>query len=328
MSRWAILPGVVILAVLGYLPYLFGPGTTGQLVDFFTLLTLGITWNLLAGYAGLVSVGQQAYIGLGAYSLLWLAQHGVEPFLALPIAAVFCTVAAIPISFLVFRLRGGYFAIGTWVVAEVLSLLTIRSSSLGGGTGTNVPGFDGFGAVLLGADTYWATLAVVVVVLLGGYLLLRTPVGLSLTAVRDDEVAARSVGVRVSGAKRVVYLFAGFGAGAAGGLIAISQLNVQASNVYGVQWSAYMIFVVLIGGIGTLEGPILGTIVFYVLQQELSSYGGWYLIVLGTVAVAMAIFLRQGLWGVAERFGARLFPVGYRVDRPAARRPGRTTVEP
>jgi branched-chain amino acid transport system permease protein len=311
-SRWAIGPGVVVLAVLVYLPYLVGPNSTTTMVNFFILLVLGMTWNLLAGYAGLVSVGQQAYIGIGAYATLWFAQHGVEPFAALPIAAVCCAVAAIPLSWLVFRLRGGYFAIGTWVVAEVLALLTIRQASLGGGTGTNVPGLD-FDPVVLGAVTYWAALGVAVVTLGCCYIVLRSRVGLALTAVRDDEAAARAVGVLVPRAKRIVYLVAALGAGAAGALLAISQLNVQPNNVYGVQWSAYMIFVVLIGGIGTLEGPIIGTIVFFVLQQTLADQGAWYLIILGSLAVVMAVWARRGLWGLLDRWGLRLFPVGYRV---------------
>ena len=312
-SRLSLVGLAVACAVLGYLPYGTGQSTTNLLVDFFILMTLGVTWNMLAGYAGLVSVGQQAYIGLGAYGVLWLAQHGVEPFIALPIAAVFCAVVSAPISWLVFRLRGGYFAIGTWAVADVLFLLTIRDSALGGGTGTNIPGLNGFDPTVLGAYTYWAALVVAIMALLGGYLLLRSSVGLALTAVRDNEGAARAVGVRVDGAKRVVYFAAALGAGAAGGVVALSQLNVQAQNVYGVQWSAYMIFVVLIGGIGTLEGPIIGTIVFFVLQRTLSDYGGWYLIIVGSLAVVMAMYMRQGLWGLAARFGIRLFPVGYNV---------------
>jgi branched-chain amino acid transport system permease protein len=312
-SRLSLVGLAVACVILGFLPSSAGQGTTNLLVDFFILMTLGVTWNMLAGYAGLVSVGQQAYIGLGAYGVLWLAQHGVEPFVALPIAAVFCAVASAPISWLVFRLRGGYFAIGTWAVANVLFLLTIRDSALGGGTGTNVPGLNGLDPTVLGAYTYWAALAVAVIALLGGYLLLRSRVGLALTAVRDNEGAARAVGVRVDGAKRVVYFAAALGAGAAGGVVAISQLNVQAQSVYGVQWSAYMIFVVLIGGIGTLEGPILGTIVFFVLQRTLADYGGWYLIIVGSLAVVMAMFMRQGLWGIAARFGIKLFPVGYNV---------------
>jgi branched-chain amino acid transport system permease protein len=315
-SRLAIAPALIVLAVLAYLPFLFAQDTTNTMVNFFILLVLGMTWNVLAGYAGLVSVGQQAFLGAGAYSVLWLAQQGMDPLAALPVAAVFCGVVAIPVSWLVFRLRGGYFAIGTWAVAEVFALVTIRSSALGGGTGTNLPGLDGYDPVTLGALTYWAALAIAVLTLLGSYLMLRSHVGLALTAVRDDDHAAEGVGVRPAGAKRVVYLLAAIGAGAAGGVLAISQLNVQADNVYGVQWAAYMIFVVLIGGIGTLEGPIIGTIVFFILQQTLASHGAWYLILVGLVAVVMALWSPRGLWGIAERFGVHLFPVGYRVVRP------------
>jgi branched-chain amino acid transport system permease protein len=309
---------VLVLAILGYLPYLVEEDSTNTLIDFFILLVLGMTWNLMAGYAGLVSVGQQAYIGIGAYAVLWLAQHGMDPFVALPVAALFCALVSLPVSWLVFRLRGGYFAIGTWAVAEVFALLTIRSSTLGGGTGTNVPGLNSYDPVVLGADTYWAALSVAVLTLAGCYLVLRSRVGLALTAVRDDERAARAVGVRVPRAKRTVYFVAAVGAGAAGALLAISELNVQPDNVYGVQWSAYMIFVVLIGGIGTLEGPIIGTIVFFTLQQTLSSHGAWYLIIVGSVAVAMALWAPKGLWGVLDHFGIRLFPVGYRVAADGA----------
>jgi branched-chain amino acid transport system permease protein len=144
------------------------------------------------------------------------------------------------------------------------------------------------------------------------YLLLRRRVGLSLTAVRDNEVGARSVGVRVARTQRLVYLVAALGCGAAGGLLAVSQLNVEPTSAFAIQWSAAMIFVTVIGGIGTIEGPIVGTVVYFVLQQSLASYGSWYLIVLGGVAVAVAIWDPRGLWGlVTDRAGVRLFPVGY-----------------
>jgi branched-chain amino acid transport system permease protein len=105
---------------------------------------------------------------------------------------------------------------------------------------------------------------------------------------------------------------AAIGCGAAGALLIISQLNVVPTSVFGVQWSAEMIFAVLIGGIGTIEGPIVGTVVFFVLQQELAQYNAWYLIALGLVAIAIALWFPRGLWGLAdERAHVRLFPVGY-----------------
>jgi branched-chain amino acid transport system permease protein len=319
---WTVVPGVAVLAVLAYLPYLTTTGTTSSMVNLFILVTLGTTWNLLAGYAGLVSVGQQAYIGVGACIVYFLASHGVEPFIALPAAVVGCAIVSLPVSLLVFRLSGAYFAIATWVVSETFSQSLARDSSLGGGTGASLPGLGGVGATLLNAYTYWAALGVTVLTLLGSYLLLRSRLGLALTAVRDNEVAARSLGVRVGRAKRIVYLAAAAGGGGAGALVILSQLNVQTSNVFNVQWSAYMIFVVLIGGIGSLEGPILGAIVFFVLEQRLANYGGWYLILLGTVAVLMALFARRGLWGVVDRFDFPLFPVGYTLrERGTASHP-------
>ncbi|HVD02079.1 MAG TPA: branched-chain amino acid ABC transporter permease [Candidatus Dormibacteraeota bacterium] len=317
----ALLSTVVVLALVSA-PYVVYADITSLLVNLFILLVLATTWNLLAGYAGLISVGQQAYVGIGAYTVLVLAQNGVSPYLAIPVAAAVCAAAALPISLLVFRLRNEYFAIGTWVVAEALLLIAVRFPSLGGGTGASLPGLSGFDPALRQAFTYWAALAVVVATLVGAYLLLRSRVGLDLTAIRDDEVGAASVGVRVSRAKRIVYLAAAAGGGAAGALLAVSQLNVLAGNVFSVQWSAYMIFVAVIGGVGTIEGPILGTAIFFTLQHTLAQNGAWYLILVGGIAVVVAMYAPRGLWGlVADRFDLRLFPVGYylhdeRVEPP------------
>ena len=131
------------------------------------------------------------------------------------------------------------------------------------------------------------------------YLLLRSRLGLVLTAVRDDEVAARSSGARVGLARMLVFVVAGAGCGAAGALLADSQLIVQPSAVFSVQFTAEMAFAVIIGGLGTIEGPILGTIVYIILQQTLQSYNAWYLIILGLVAMVIAIFARRGLWGLS-----------------------------
>jgi branched-chain amino acid transport system permease protein len=311
-ATWSAIIGVAIVAVLASLPYLVYADVTGVLVNLFILLTLATMWNLLAGYAGLISVGQQAYIGVGAYSVFVLARYGLSPFVAIPLAALVSALVALPASFLLLRLRREYFAIATWVVAEAFQLAVLRSDSLGGGTGAFLGGMSGFDPTIRQAFTYWAALAVAVATLLGAYLLLRSRLGLDLTAIRDNEVGARGVGVRVAQAKRIVYLVAAAGAGAAGAVLIISQLFVQPTSVFTVQWSAYMIFVALIGGLGSIEGPIVGTVIFFLLQQTLADRGAWYLIILGTVAVLMAMWVPRGIWGiVTNRFDLRLFPVGY-----------------
>jgi branched-chain amino acid transport system permease protein len=309
---WTGAVALIVVVVLAFFPYIVYSGTTAIMVQGFIVLTLASMWNLLAGYAGLVSVGQQAFVGLGAYFVLILALHGLSPFAALPIAAIASGIAALPLWWLVSRLRSGYFAIATWVLAATIMLVIEKFSSIGGGTGLPLPGFSGMDPTLLTAYTYWAGLAVTVLALVGVYLLLRGRVGLVLTAVRDDEVAARSSGARVGLARLLVFVVAGVGCGAAGGVLAISQLQVQPSAVFSVQWTAEMAFAVIIGGLGTIEGPIIGTVVYIVLQQTLASYNAWYLIILGLVAMIVALFARRGLWGlIDERLNLRLFPVGY-----------------
>jgi branched-chain amino acid transport system permease protein len=321
---WSGIGALVVIVVLFLFPYYIGPGTLGILIQGLIVLTLASMWNLLAGYAGLVSVGQQAFFGLGAYFVLIPAMHGVTPWLGLFIAAIGAAVCALPLWWLVARLRLGYFAIATWVLASVVMLIIEQISSIGGGTGEPLPGLTGKDPAVLTADTYWAALVVAVLAIGGVYFLLRSRVGLVLTAIRDDERAARSSGVRVGTARLLVFIVAAAGCGAAGGILAIQQLQVvpgTSGGVFSVQWTAEMAFAVIIGGIGTIEGPIVGTIVYMVLQQTLQSYNAWYLIVLGIVAIVIALFARRGLWGtVDERFNIRLFPVGYHLWAPGQTR--------
>jgi ABC-type branched-subunit amino acid transport system permease subunit len=308
---WVGLVAVVGVAVLAYLPYLVYSSTTTLLDQFFLLLIMASMWNLLAGYAGLVSVGQQAFVGLGAYFVVILGMHGLSPFASIPIVTVAGVAVGLIFWWLVRRLRSGYFAITMWVIASVCMLVISQVGSLGSGTGIAVPGLTET-ATLLSADTYWAALVLTVVAIGGIYLLLRSRLGLALTAIRDDETGARSVGARVSSVQRLVFLVAAAGCAAAGALYAIEQQFIVPDASFSVQLTAQMIFITIIGGIGTIEGPIVGTVVFFVLQQTLANYGTWYWIILGLIAIAVAIWAPRGIWGVfSERTGIRLFPVGY-----------------
>ena len=321
---WTGIGVLAVVVVLAMFPYIVYSGTTAIMVQGLIVLALASMWNLLAGYAGLVSVGQQGFFGLGAYFVLIPAMHGLSPFLALPIAAIGAGVAAFPLWWLISRLRTGYFAIATWVMAAAIMLFIEQIQSIGGGTGMPLPGFAGLDPTLLAAYTYWAALAVAVLAIAAVYFLLRSRLGLVLTAIRDDERAARSSGVKVGLARLLVFVVAAAGCGAAGGVLAIDQLQVvpgTSGGVFSVQWTAEMAFAVIIGGIGTIEGPIIGTIVYLVLQQTLQSYNAWYLIILGLVAIVITLFARRGLWGLLdERFNIRLFPVGYYLWAPGETR--------
>ena len=316
--------GTVVLA-LG--PVLWEDAVLRMILQFSYLLALAQMWNLLAGYAGLVSIGQQAYVGIGAYALLWLVNIlGVNVLLAVLLAGLVAAVLSMPTAALVFRLRGGYFAIGTWVVAEVYRLLVANTTRLGGGSGATirVVGIDPTTRLFV---TYWIALGVAIASVLVSYLVLRSRLGLALRAVRDREGAAPAVGIDVRRTKFIVYVLASTICGLTGSVIYLSLLRVQPAATFSVNWTAFMIFAVVIGGIGTIAGPIVGALIFFMLQEWLADLGALYLVILGVVAIVMVVKFPRGVWGyVVARWDVRLFPEQVRVRLPgssAHRAPGR-----
>ncbi len=190
-----------------------------------------------------------------------------------------------------FRLRGAYFAIGTWVMAEVFRLVASQVSVLGGGSGISLPAQVVIAMApsrhLRELETYWLALALTVVVLASIVALLRSRHGLALTAIRDNEIAARSNGIDVTRVKLVVYVLTAFGTGLIGGLIFLMKLRISPDTAFSVNdWTAVVIFITVIGGIGRIEGPIIGTVIFFVMRQTLSDLGSIYLLIMGAVAIA------------------------------------------
>jgi branched-chain amino acid transport system permease protein len=291
-----------------------------MMVEVLVYIGLASLWNLLAGYAGLVSVGQQAYVGLGGYVLFGIATFlGIDPLWAIPLAGLAAAVVSLPVAALLFRLRGPYFAIGSWVVAEVLRLLFANWQALGGGSGTSLPS----DVVIAMAPTrflrletiYWAALILSVVVVAATALLLRSRFGLALTAIRDNEVAARSNGVSVLRVKLTVYIVAAFGTGMLGALIFLSRLRISPDAAFSVDdFSALIIFMTVIGGIGSIEGPVLGAVIFFLLRGAMADLGSIYLITLGVIAIAVMMLSPRGIWGlVAARTGWDVLPLKRRV---------------
>lgn len=320
VRRWTPLSRAVggfalaLAAALVFVPLLLSANTTQKLTGLLILVILAAMWNALAGYGGLVSVGQQAYIGIGAYGTVFLTNHGLEPYTAMIGATVISGLIAVPASLLLLRLRGGQFAIATWVVAEVFAIVVSLDESLGAGTGTSLIELNRYAPEDRRAYTYWLALGAAVLFLGLLFVLLRSRLGASLQAIRDDEEAAASIGVRVMAGKWTLYVLAAVGCGAAGALTLANTLFIQPNSIFGVHWSAYMIFMVLVGGLGTFEGPIIGAILLFLIQDSFADEGAWYLVGLGAAAIAFALLLPRGLWGtVEERLGLRAIPIGYRV---------------
>jgi branched-chain amino acid transport system permease protein len=308
--------GGIILAMLAAAPWWGGRDDLQLLSEIYAYVALASLWNLLAGYAGLVSVGQQAYVGLGAYTLFALAiLFGVSPLWSIPLAGLIAAGLSIPVGLLVFRLRGHYFAIGTWIVAEVFRLTASQVSALGGGSGTSLPA----AVVIAIAPTrqlrdftmYWIALLLAAAVLALIVLLLRSRHGLALKAMRDAELAASCSGVDVYRTKFLVYVVTALATAMLGALIFLQKLRISPDAAFSVNdWTAFVIFITVIGGIGRIEGPIVGTLVFFALRQTLADLGTIYLMMLGLVAIVIMLAAPKGIWGmVVARFGWQLFPL-------------------
>ena len=303
-----------IAVALATVPLLFDPEWVQKLTNLLILVLIAAMWNALAGYGGLLSVGQQAFIGIGAYGTVFFAGLGISPYPAMVLSTLVAGAISIPISFFALRVRAAQFAIGMWVTAEIISILVRLDQNLGAGTGISLIQMNQYAPNFRQAYTFWLALGFTIIFLSALFLLLRSPLGVSLQAIRDDEDAARSLGVRVAARKRLLFVLAGFGCGAAGALVVANTLFIEPGSVFSVQWSAYMIFMVLVGGLGTFEGPILGAILLFAIQTTFTQGGPWYLVGLGATAALFALVLPRGIWGtIEERLGLRLLPVGYRV---------------
>ena len=320
VSRWSLAATVTValsgiaLAVLAAAPYLAGTGITQALVTLFLLVSMAALWNLLAGYAGMISFGQQAYLGIGAYVVYLVGKAGVSPFAGIAVGAVACAIAAVPIFALLRPLTGGYFAVATWVVAECLFLYVTNQLWLGGGTGVGLQQLSAMSPVIRQAYTYWTALVLMAVAVAGVYLLVRSRFGLDSRATRDEPAAAAAMGVEVQRTRWLANLLAAVGFGAVGGMLLINTLYIDPASVFNVNYSADMLFMVVIGGLGTMEGPIIGAVIFFLVQQEFARYGAWYLVAIGAVAVGVVLAAPGGLWGeIATRRGWSLLPVGYQV---------------
>ncbi|NDY90355.1 branched-chain amino acid ABC transporter permease [Ideonella livida] len=308
--------GALWVAVSASLPFWGEAAWMREMVEFSCYFIFAMMWNLLAGYGGMVSVGQQAFFGLGGYVMLALGNlAGVNPFIAIPIAAVVAGLVAVPVSWVAFRLQGGYFAIGTWVIAEVFHLTVANIPAVGGGSGTSLTALRGLDRATRQHATYWIALACVVACIGGVYLFLRSKQGLALQAIRDNPVAAESQGIDVKRMKRLVYMVAAMGGGLAGALYFVGNLRISPDAAFGVNWTAFAIFIVVIGGIGRIEGPMVGAVLFWLLNKFFADYGTWYQLGLGLLAVAVTLWFKQGFWGALQaRWGLSLFPTQRRLQ--------------
>lgn len=305
--RWLGIALVLLALIL--LPQVADPYTIALVYTMFIYVALAQSWNLVGGYTGLISLGHAAFFGLGAYTTAILMTWASASFYLSVLASglVAAAFAAI-ISFPIFRFRGIYFAIGTLVLAEALRIWMINWSLTGGAQGINLPLADtpdptGF---------YYVGLALAVVATAVLALILHTRLGIGLRAIRDNEDAAQNMGVNTFAVKLSAFAVSAFIAGLAGGIYAAYLGTIEPYSIFSINWTITAINTVIIGGMGTLLGPIIGTIFSTMLSEGLKDYQTIHLIITGLILILVIRFLPAGIWGQLRNWLAQASAKGAR----------------
>ena len=295
---------VAALLALIAMPWWASSGHIRWAIELSCYIAVAQMWNLLAGYAGLVSVGQQAFIGVAGYMLFVLAQKfGVNPFLAVPLSVLAPAALAVPTYYLLRRLDGPYFAIGTWVVAEAVRLTMSNIDYVNAGAGLTLRVMTNYS--LHEREVAFAILCTILLLVTvgGSFMLLRSRHGLALTAMRDNPVAAASQGINVGRLRFLIFVAAAVGTGFAGAVYYMAQLRITPSAGFDPFWASMSIFIVMVGGIGALEGAIIGALIYFFADRFFGEYGAAYMIVLGVLTLVIALYARSGVWGLLQKLG-------------------------
>jgi branched-chain amino acid transport system permease protein len=310
IPRLTTLISVAALVVLALFPVIgISLSWLNYLFIFFIYLALANMWNLLAGYTGLICLCPHAFVGLAGYTLAIGTWLGV-PFQAGLIAgAAVAALFALLISYPVFRMRGIYFAIGTLILPEVLKVWfsywrPVGNVYQGMGAGYSVTGVAGVTLV----DTYWLGLAVAAASIIVVHLILRTRLGLGLTAIRDNENTAASAGANVFRLKLSSFIIAAFIMGIVGAVYYIFSPRINPTGGYSIRWLLVPLMATVIGGEGLEEGPIIGAAIITFLTFQLADYGAWSLLIQGIILLVVVTVMPQGIAGLLRQVGAYRFP--------------------
>jgi branched-chain amino acid transport system permease protein len=306
-NRIRILIAALLLIALATLPFWATRYMVSILLLICLYMTLASMWNLLAGYSGLISLGQQMFIGIGGYSLAVLSMyHGLPIFLSVFLGGVISVLLAVLISLPIFRMKGVYFAIGTWIIAEALGICFSNWGYVRYGMGLFIqPAYK-----LSISTIYYAALGICMGSIAAIYLLLRSNLGLALMAIRDDDAASEAIGVNIFRCKFTCFLLSAFITGMTAGILYLNTIFIQPFEAFGIGWTVKLLFIVIIGGLGTVAGPMVGATVFVMLQQYLSEYVGFNLIILGTITIAVIFFTPKGIVGTfQEKLDFEIFPI-------------------
>jgi len=297
--RGLFLPVIAVIVVLAVLPLIGAPRSwILYLFIFFIYLAMANMWNLLAGYSGLISLCQPAFIGLAGYTLIIVTWSGLPFYLGIIGGGIVAAIFAILISIPVFRLRGIYFAIGTLVVPEALRIVfylwrPVGGEMSGGGAGYMVKGVTGVSMM----EFYWLALIMGIASVFLMRIILRSKLGLGLAAIRDNDRTAASSGVDVFRLKLYSFIIAAFLTGMVGAIFYIYQGYIEPASAFNIRWTMTLMLATVIGGMSTEEGPIVGTVIVVFLHFLLARYAGISLLIQGIILVGIMLLAPQGIMG-------------------------------
>ncbi len=303
-----ISPGYLVTAValilLAVLPVANMPRAWILYVLLFLIyLAMANMWNLIAGYAGLISLAAPAFLGIAGYTLALSTWFGIPWWAGLIGGAILAGIFAYLMSFAVFRLSGVYFSIGTLVVPEVLRQVfylwrPVNLPLTGGGAGYTIKGVSGLSM----GQIYWMALLVAILSAVVIRIVLRSNLGLGLAAVRDNQRAAASSGVNTFRIKLYPFIISAILTGLAGGLFFVYQQYIEPGSTFNVKWTMIILLSTVIGGLRTEGGPIIGSIVVVFLYFLLARYGNYSLLLQGVILIVIMLLSPQGLVGIAQRY--------------------------
>lgn len=266
----------------------------------FMFATLAMAWNIIGGYAGYASFGNVVFFGLGGYTVAALmSKAGWNFWLALVAAAVLAVLFAVLVGAPVLRLRGHYFAIATLGVAEGMrEVVTNMSSITGGGAGISIPAIGVEATTSYPGNTgfYYYFLVLMLVALAVEWAVARSRFGYSLRAIRQDEDAAAAVGINTTRAKIAAYALCGLLTSLAGAIYAFQQVTIYPARLFSVEITVLMVVMAVIGGSGTVIGPVVGAFVLQFLSEYLrQNFLDLHLFIFGAIIVLAVLFLPEGI---------------------------------
>ena len=285
-------------------PLFLDRGALNDLWNLAFAVILASAWNILGGFAGQVSLGYSAFLGIGAYTTVLLALRGVDPFLTLPLGAVIAAAFSVVIGLPAFRLRGPYFTIATIGVAEAIRVCASSVQFTGGSSGLRMPAasFD-FN------KNYFAMIVLAIVTVAVAAYVRRSAFGRALAAIKQDIDAAEAVGVHSTRFKLAAHAISAALVALAGSLYAVNFQYIAPGAVFDFRLSLSIVLMPIIGGVGTVAGPIFGALIFSTLQIKLLSIPALrdsFLFIYGGLLIVVMLFEPQGLVGVARRIGRLL----------------------